>query len=280
MTMSKAPDADAVRRANIEYHARLMGSYADLPHFGAQSVARVRSILAGLATGGTLVDLGCGTGFVLGAAKGLFARSVGVDICRAALDLVPAGLEAELLECPTEALDLPDGCADVASGFSMLHHLHDIEPTLREALRILRPGGAAYFDDEPNKAYFSMIADLAGRQDLPPALAEEVHSVVDVERIVAERDGIPEELVRLAEYQKLMRGGFDPDEVHALLERIGFTDVSVHYRWFLGQRDLARAGNEEAQALVGAHLAAQLPATRSLFKYFWFTARKPHRSIS
>ncbi|MSP91951.1 MAG: class I SAM-dependent methyltransferase [Myxococcales bacterium] len=97
---------------------------------------------------GLVIDLGCGPG-------GLFAplrkvmpevRIVGVEVqpamLRAARELA-IEVGATIVEADLNgALPLPDNVADVVTAVHVLHELPFPVPLLREALRVLRPGGA------------------------------------------------------------------------------------------------------------------------------------------
>jgi hypothetical protein len=82
-----------VIRANVEVHSRMVEVYQKEPHFRPENQARVRNILSALrrrATGGRLLDLGCGTGFIIDLARDLFDEIQGglhsVEFRTAALD--------------------------------------------------------------------------------------------------------------------------------------------------------------------------------------------------
>ena len=70
-----------VIRANVEVHSRMVEVYAKEPHFRPENQAKVRGVLADLRTrakGGKLLDLGCGTGFIINLARDLFDEIHGV----------------------------------------------------------------------------------------------------------------------------------------------------------------------------------------------------------
>jgi ubiquinone/menaquinone biosynthesis C-methylase UbiE len=263
-------------KANIEYHEKFLDSYDKLPHFNKESIERVKSILHKLASrskNGQLVDIGCGTGFMLHIARPFFRKIHGVDICRQALKRAYVN-GTSLWQCSSEHLCFGDNSVDAVTGFSVLHHLYDIEPTLREAYRILKAGGFVYFDDEPNGEYFAMIHKLSIQKDLPEIQANEVESIINVEQLLFERDGIEPELVRMAEFQKLDSGGFKKESIVAQFEKIGFVEVNLQFRWFLGQRALQQSGKRNSIRIIENYLLSMLPVTEPLFKYFWVTARK------
>jgi SAM-dependent methyltransferase len=94
--------------------------------------------------GRTIVDLGCGTGFWLSRYATDAARVVGVEpdpdlrahAARTSADNV------EVVAGSAEHLPLPDDSVDVVHARFAYFFPPHCEPGLREALRVLRPGGA------------------------------------------------------------------------------------------------------------------------------------------
>ncbi len=92
------------------------------------------------APGRELVDIGGGTGNYARALREHGWDPLVVDLNAAMLAHAQAkGLRA--LQADAAALPLPDHSADAAMLVSMLHHVPDWRAALREARRILRPGG-------------------------------------------------------------------------------------------------------------------------------------------
>jgi ubiquinone/menaquinone biosynthesis C-methylase UbiE len=92
----------------------------------------------------TVVDVGCGTGRLLRAVHARWpeARLIGVDpaagMVEVARRLTPS---AEFHLAPGEKLPLPDSSADAVLTSVSFHHWADQAAGVREAVRVLRPGG-------------------------------------------------------------------------------------------------------------------------------------------
>ena len=100
---------------------------------------------------GTVVDLGCGPGLLLGHLAGAAERVIGVDnssrMLDAAAKLLPDGPEFSLRIGDLEHLPLRDGEADAAIMSMVLHHLAAPQDGIAEMGRVVRPGGQAVLAD-------------------------------------------------------------------------------------------------------------------------------------
>ena len=93
-----------------------------------------------------LVDLGCGTGGLLVAAQGSYRAICGVDIALRWLVICQKRLRersaaATLICADVEALPFPDASFTQAVGADLVDHVYEIDRTLHEIGRTLRPGG-------------------------------------------------------------------------------------------------------------------------------------------
>ena len=103
------------------------------------------ALLALLPEVGRAVDLGCGTGELLGLLSAVCGEVVGIDREAAMLEVAQrrtaelsnVRLERALLD----ALPLPDHSVDLATCLLVLHHVRELAPVAAEVGRVLRPGG-------------------------------------------------------------------------------------------------------------------------------------------
>jgi len=122
-----------------------------------------------------LVDLGTGTGRILELFAGRAKRAVGVDINRDMLAYARAKLEAAQLDhCQVRhgdlySLNFADGEADAVVLHQVLHFLDDPGNALREAGRILKPGGRLLVADfAPHELEFLRETHAHRRLGLEP----------------------------------------------------------------------------------------------------------------
>ena len=105
-------------------------------------------------SGATVVDVAGGPGFML-LEVGPHLRQARMVLLDSAATMIQLGRERAAARghelegrvCPAEKLDLPDASADLVVCSHFLRLAKDLDATLREIARILRPGGRAYLTD-------------------------------------------------------------------------------------------------------------------------------------
>jgi SAM-dependent methyltransferase len=131
-----------------------------------------------------VVDLGCGRGAVLlEAARRLTdGRALGVDLWRSAdqsgnaeaatrANAEAAGLSdrVDLLTGDVRALPLPDACAEVVLSSMTLHSIQalgDRDAAVREAFRVLTPGGRLRIADFRSTMQYAEVLGALGATDV------------------------------------------------------------------------------------------------------------------
>ncbi len=107
--------------------------------------AELAAFPALLGEASVVADLGCGTGQLSAAVAPFVARVIAVDESRAMLDAARRRLEGhanvDLRQGDLESLPLEDASVDVTLLVLALHHAVEPERVLREARRVLAPGG-------------------------------------------------------------------------------------------------------------------------------------------
>ncbi|HZS35511.1 MAG TPA: methyltransferase domain-containing protein [Polyangia bacterium] len=262
--------------ANIEVHSKMAPTYNESePHFRPENQAKVRKVLEALrarVAGGKLLDLGCGTGFIINLARDLFSEIHGVDVTQAMLDRVATSPgNITLHNARAEKLPFADASFDLVSSYAFIHHTEDYWAILREAARVLKPGGLCYVDLEPNKQFWDHVGALAPDDPkLSPIVKKARASVTETDQQVERDFGIPAETFRTAEFSKAILGGIDAVQLVRRAPELGFKSVEVRREWFLGQAEVMHGRSFEEAARVEDYLRSVAPLSDHLFKYLQF----------
>lgn len=272
---------DVAVAANIQVHSALAttGEYNRSPHFRGENQAKVRAVLEGLikesaATAPTrLLDVGCGTGFIVHLAHDLVDRVDGIDITDDMMSLIDTSSgNIYLQNARAEELPFDNLSFDFATAYSFLDHLTSYEDVFKEVHRVLKPGGVFYSDLNPSK-HFSLLMEemeVGPKEILPAIVSREIEGMLHNGEYWEQKFGIDSEAITNAEPIKSFSKGFDADEVVAFARSIGFSDARYVYDWYLGQAVVMHEQSFEQSALVEEYLRMALPATRGLFKYVRF----------
>jgi SAM-dependent methyltransferase len=130
---------------------------------------------AGVGQGTRLLDVGCGAGLTLQLAAERGAVPSGIDISPSLLGVARERLmDADLREGDMESLPWEDDAFDAAVGVNAFQFAGDPRRALREAARVVRPGGrvVASLFAEPGKSE-STVVHHAMQALIPPAEAGE-----------------------------------------------------------------------------------------------------------
>jgi ubiquinone/menaquinone biosynthesis C-methylase UbiE len=275
-----------VIEANQAVHSKLAAQYdSNEPHFRPENIAKVEERLSHLVRethAERLLDLGCGTGFMINIAKRYVRNITGVDVTREMMDRVDRSGPAtiELINQDTGAYSPAQGAFQLVTAYSFLHHLAELSPTLRTAALALARGGKLYADLDPNFYFWESISNLERGGAYHSLVRREIEAVTFKDEEIEAKFGVSREIFNHAEYGKDIAGGFKEETLREQVLQAGFARVDFHYHWFLGEAFLINSGTAsrpelfEQARVVDACLHRALPVSRNLFKYLGFVATK------
>jgi len=180
---------EAVRGRLAEYYTRYYRDTLGVPgwqdlvavRLGEEALetrhlSRLESAMGRRVAGLRLLNVGCGTGGFTVVAQRAGASAVGVDAEPAAVEICRLKADAEkggptCLLAAAEALPFPDASFDVVYCFSTLEHVESVPATVREMLRVARPGGVVYIHAPSELACYEGHYKLFWVPRMPKALA-------------------------------------------------------------------------------------------------------------
>jgi SAM-dependent methyltransferase len=149
----------SVSEVEARYFDRLLREKGEFDPFaprGWQTIAARFSEMVPGAPFARLLDVGCGTGQSRQVYAERVRSYVGIDLSFEALALARRKAPAAgWSQADAARLPFADGSLDAVAFSSVLHHIPDPGPALREARRVLKPGGRAFAFD-PNLLHPAM----------------------------------------------------------------------------------------------------------------------------
>ncbi len=95
-----------------------------------------------------VIDIGCGPGNIFASLEGKPKVLIGVDVAATSLEMARKIGYIPILADATK-LPFKSGFADIVTLNAALHHCDDMEAVLKEAARLVKPGGLLITDHDP-----------------------------------------------------------------------------------------------------------------------------------
>lgn len=274
-------------KANIAVHSAMADDYNTVePHFREESVLRVAGIIDEIENSNSInkvLDLGCGTGFMINILRDRAEEITGVDVTQAMLDKVDQNGKAKitLINGDTAAVRLEDNYYDLATAYTFLDHLYDMTPTFKNCYKSLKDGGLFYADLSPNAYFWDEIKKLVKTgEEFDEIVQREIKAVTAKDEEIEAEFGVNKETFKQAEHQKHIEGGLREEKLKQELENVGFKNIRFIYHWYVGQAQLVNDESMEREERLKhansmhQYLTKSLPLSRHLFKYVGFIAEK------
>ena len=235
---------------------------------------------AGDLAGKWVLDLGCGRGELTCEAAARGAHAVGIDYSQAALELAQALLDTldpeprdrvEFVASDAKGLPFPDGSFDVVFMVDVYEHLHphEIESTLAEIKRVLRPRGKLIVHTGPNTWFYRYgyplvreTARLLLRRELPEDLRGQYDDIMHVneQSPLSLRHGLRQAGFKAAVRPRSFFVGMNPNRWERAVMRILFTRPAAYiFCTSLMAEARPEEGGREAQLRVNRVLRMMAP---------------------
>jgi SAM-dependent methyltransferase len=177
-------------------------------HASGEDLQQIAGLVRGRRTA-RMLDLGCGGGHVSFTAAPEVGEVVAYDLSQEMLTAVTRvaverGFDNLRTECgAAEKLPFADAAFDIVATRFSAHHWHDLKAALKEARRVIRPGGIAIFADA-----------VAPEEPLRDTFLQTIEMLRDPSHV---RD------YNVAEWQAALRtAGFEPGEATRRRLHLGF----------------------------------------------------------
>ncbi len=250
-------------------------------HFYPENQRKVRNILENIVNNqdGVLLDLGCGTGFIINLAKDLFKEIHGVDISDKMLEQVKVdntSANISLHNLNAASIPFENNYFDVITAYAFIHHLDDYLSVLKEAYRVLKKGGVLYTDLDPNREFVlfaEQYKDL-NLNDYSNIAQREIKNTCYVDQKNSDEFSIDKEVFNISEYLRTEYGGIQAHEFKKEILKIGFSECEINYSWYPGQGKIINEQSLKDSEIINNYLQEILPLSSNMFKYISFIIKK------
>lgn len=117
----------------------------DFPDANFQNHFKVYKFLEQFAKGKDVLDVGCGTGYGTAYLRTVAKSIIGIDLSKSAIRFARKRYpETKTLVMDAHSLQLQPQSVDLVVSTENFEHLRDQEKSLKEVIRVLRPGGICF----------------------------------------------------------------------------------------------------------------------------------------
>ncbi len=216
------PTERRVKKANKQFYDIVSDSYEQVDGKRDTSTTRWISkklqLLQKQTHGKTLLDVGCGSGFILRNAQSYYKTVIGVDISLEILKTLQK--QGYVVVCAdNDYLPFKEGIFDTITCFAVLHHLYNYEKLIPETHRVLKKGGIFYSDHDLDRTFARKFA-------LPMKtyrffFNEEKKYKHANKKITSE----------LYHYTEVHHRGINTRYIQEILQNSAFSSVTTTYHW-------------------------------------------------
>jgi SAM-dependent methyltransferase len=215
-----------------------------------------------------VIDVGCGPGNLLASLGGKPKTLIGLDISHGALQVAQT-LGYQTILADVQDIPLVSECADVVMLNAVMHHSDDAEKVLREAARLVRPGGILVTDMDPQKGAW----DFKGLGLLLYQIRYPLYKLMRSSSYKTQE----EDILRLATevHNQQPGAGIELNLYETVLTEMGFDFKVCPHNHFVGREVLeGKVGQAPLRFRLGQWLSGINPGTREAGLSVMCVARK------
>lgn len=169
--------------------------------------------------GEILLDLGCGTGFVIKKASKYFKKVYGIDISHKMIDKIEQIENIKTFVGDIQKLPFENDMFDIVTSVAVLHHIRDHFPVFKEVYRVLKKNGIFYTDHDIDRRFVKIFY-------IPLKIYRKIFDAGA--KFIKANKNVTKKLYELSEVHS---EGIEVNNLIKDLKSIGFIDIQVYYHW-------------------------------------------------
>jgi len=212
-----------VKKANKDFYDVVGASYEEIDGRRSEQlinyVVDQLNMLSKNTDADSILDLGCGSGFISRTARNLFRKRYAADLSFQIVNAIDDNT-IQKLTADVDSIPVKDEKISSVVTFAVLHHCYSYDKMITEIHRILKTGGIFYSDHDMDSLFFKRFK----------LLLKLYRMINDAsKRYLSRFNELSEQVYKCSEYHQ---NGIHSKEIENILKTIGFSNVKIQYHWY------------------------------------------------
>lgn len=212
-----------VKKANKSFYDIVGASYEDIDGRRSEDlldyVSKKLEKIASLTEPDSILDMGCGSGFISRIARQYFRERYALDISHKIVKAID-DKNLHRITADSDLIPMQDASLSCVAAFAVLHHCYSYVKMFSEINRVLKKGGVFYSDHDMDSFFFNRFRPLL----------KTYRRINDASRhYMSKFSQLSEEIYNCSEFHQ---DGIPSGEIESMLRNIGFKDVRLEYHWY------------------------------------------------